>query len=585
MAKEKMVFSLSDWAAVLAGPLVLFTLAVFSGRSLTTHETVHCQNVREMLEDGDWIIPHYGGRVWLERPPLPHWLTAAVVAATGQFHAEWPYRLSAALAGTFVAALIGWIAAVWYGRAVGILAAWTFATTRIGFGYSTDAEADIFLAAIVTAVTALFVKSYWRPSSADHATSFFGLRGWDVLALFVLLGLTNFAKGLFFGMTLATIPIAAFLLGQFSGTTLKRYVWFWGWLAFALTALAWPLSAYLREPGILELWKSDYLGRLNQGYMREPAWYYLVQLPWSLFPWTPTVFVGLWLAIRRAKDSQSPERFLLVWAVLPVAFLSIPQGKHHHYLLSVIGPWCIFSALAAERAWAWLRSFPRWMRHPVTSAALVGIGLIAAAIVFRHRLAASDATIAWIILGLVLAVIPFRWALDHANRQIAAIGTFAFMAIGFLAFEYGTAAFGDSYAADRQFTLQVRQHIPPHETLYVMNEPDPLDSSWMLFYLPHNTRFLHNPSFLLAEDIADDEVWLLARGWGLRGIHAFGHPEPIFSSAFSRAYKTDPMERWALYRVKLHPDRQRVDTTNVKISPMQATGREKGPFLAPVPSL
>ena len=568
----------------MGASVIVFAIAGLSGRSITTHESVHCQNVREMLADGDWIIPHYGGRVWLERPPLPHWATAAVVAVTGQWDAEWPYRLSAALAGAWIAGLIGWIASVWYGRGIGLLAGLTFATTRIGFGYSTDAEADIFLAALVTTVTALFVKSEFVRPRTEEAPTFFGRRGWEVLALFALLGLANTAKGLFFGMILAGLPMAGFVLGQWSWATARKYVWFWGWLAFAIGATAWPIAAYLREPGVLDLWKSDYIGRLNQGYMREPVWYYVANLPWSIFPWTATALLGFITAARGSRNAASPERFLLCWAVLPIAFLTVPQGKHHHYLLPVIGPWCVLSAAAAERVWAWLRGYPAWLRHPITTAVLTAIACGAAAYGFRGRIAASDATLAILIGLMVLYAAGFRWAIDHRERRIAAAGTCAFIALGFLIFEYGTAAFGDSYVSDRALVQQVQERVPANVPLYVVNDPEPLDSSWMLFYLKGDTRLLHNLSFLLADEIQEREVWVLGRGWGMRGVEEYGKAETVVESALSRSLKKDPMERWALYRVTLHPDRPRVRADSVKINPMQATGRAAGPFLKPVPS-
>src|SRR5262249_61538522 len=64
-----------DLALLAACCAVLSAFPLLFDRTLSTHETVHCQNVREMRADGDWVIPHYGGRPWLERPPLPFWLT------------------------------------------------------------------------------------------------------------------------------------------------------------------------------------------------------------------------------------------------------------------------------------------------------------------------------------------------------------------------------------------------------------------------------------------------------------------------------------------------------------------------------
>src|SRR5437016_4709213 len=86
-----------DYALLVAFSLVLCSVPLFSERTLTTHETVHCQNAREMRADGDWIIPHYGARPWLERPPLPFWITMGLVELLGDRPIS--YRLAALLFG------------------------------------------------------------------------------------------------------------------------------------------------------------------------------------------------------------------------------------------------------------------------------------------------------------------------------------------------------------------------------------------------------------------------------------------------------------------------------------------------------
>src|SRR5438874_4487447 len=98
--------------------LILFSFPLFNNRVLTTHETVHCQNVREMIQDGDWIIPHYGGRVWMERPPLPFWITVAFVETFGDNPLA--YRLPPLVLGLWCVLLTAWMASVWYGRVIGL---------------------------------------------------------------------------------------------------------------------------------------------------------------------------------------------------------------------------------------------------------------------------------------------------------------------------------------------------------------------------------------------------------------------------------------------------------------------------------
>lgn len=570
---------------LFAASLVFFAIASFSGRSITTHEAVHCENVREMLLDHDWVIPHYGGREWLERPPLPHWATAAVVGLFGDPAAEWTYRLAAALAGALIVAEIGWIASLWFGSGIGLLSGAIFATTRTGFAYATGSECDIFLAAVVTTAVTLVVRLEFALPKPVKAETFLGGRRWEVPAFFLMLGLTNTAKGLFFGMSLGIMSVAGFLLGRWSWESLRRYVWLWGWLIFIAAAVAWPFAAMVRVPGVTELWESDYLGRLNSGFLREPAWYYLAALPWCLFPWSITAVLGFVDVARGARDSQSPQRFLLAWAVLPIAFLTIPQGKHHHYLLAVLAPWCILSAVASEKAWRWLCSFPVWVKHPITSAALALAACGASVVIFRGRIEASDAQlIALSFLASGFAAV-FRWALNRPQPRLAAMWTCGLIGLGCLVFEGVSAAIGDSYRADRVFVAQVEARVPQNETVLVVNDgDDPLDASWMLFYLQSRSHLLHNLSYLWDESITNPDVWVVGRGLKMQELPKYGRIEEVARSEFSRSLKRNPQECWTLYRVHLPADRPRISTRDVPISPLQATGRARGPLLTPVPA-
>jgi 4-amino-4-deoxy-L-arabinose transferase-like glycosyltransferase len=147
---------------------LLYGFLMVDRRVLNPHETVHCQNVREMLRDGDWIIPHYGGRPWLERPPLPHWLTAASVALFND-SGEWCYRLSCALAAVFLVLLVASTAAMWYGRGIGLLSGAAL-TTMLDFKhYATAPECDMLLNLLVTTAMCLFARLEFarRPAAPD----------------------------------------------------------------------------------------------------------------------------------------------------------------------------------------------------------------------------------------------------------------------------------------------------------------------------------------------------------------------------------------------------------------------------------
>src|SRR5579862_2743312 len=168
-----------DYGLLMLFCLVLFSFPLINNRVLTTHETVHCQNIREMMQGGDWVIPHYGGRVWMERPPLPFWITAGFVEILGDSPAV--YRLPPLVLGWWCVLLVAWLGSVWYGRGIGLAAGLILATMREFTHYATGAEADIFLCAIVTSALALFVYLEFRRRPADgESVGFLGRRPWRV---------------------------------------------------------------------------------------------------------------------------------------------------------------------------------------------------------------------------------------------------------------------------------------------------------------------------------------------------------------------------------------------------------------------
>src|SRR5579862_6624405 len=67
---------------------------------------------REMIETGDWTVPHFWYLPHLDKPPLTYWLVALSMKTFGQN--EWAVRLPVALAG-----ISGVWAAFLLGRSLG----------------------------------------------------------------------------------------------------------------------------------------------------------------------------------------------------------------------------------------------------------------------------------------------------------------------------------------------------------------------------------------------------------------------------------------------------------------------------------
>jgi 4-amino-4-deoxy-L-arabinose transferase-like glycosyltransferase len=515
-----------DYALLSLFSLILFSFPIFNNRVLTTHETVHCQNVREMIQGGDWIIPHYGGRVWMERPPLPFWITAAFVQVLGDTPAV--YRLPPLVLGWWCTMLVAWIASIFYGRSIGLASGLILATMHEFTHYSTGAEADMFLCAIVTSCIALFVHLEFarRPAEAE-SVRLVGPRPLAVLAFFLVLGLTNLAKGLFFGSIFVCLPCAVFLLWNANFRVVRRYFWLPGWLGYLAVGFAWALAAYCQYPDVIDFWKHDYGGRVNQGYMREPIWYYLAQWPLVVFPWPILVVIGFVATRTKAiRFSASPERFLWCWGLAPIVFFSLLQGKHHHYLLQTIAPWAVLGAIGTARLF-------ELMRRPHATYQINYLRWLAAA---------------------CLLLIGVYWA-TYGLRTV----------------------YWDRYREDSRFLKESASVVPARERILVMDDDAPLNASWLLFYLEGRARLLHNITFLRAADIHENEVFLIARKKQEPALAQYGTFERVLFSERSR-YENGPEDRYALYHLQFRTDLERVGGP-IPISPLQATGRAEGPYL------
>ena len=99
-----------DCLLLAAFGLVLFGYGLISGKPLTMHEARLPQLSREMFEAGRWLLPHSGERPWLERPPLPHWVTLAVGHVVGRLDAVWIVRIAPVVMGTLMLVVVGWTA-------------------------------------------------------------------------------------------------------------------------------------------------------------------------------------------------------------------------------------------------------------------------------------------------------------------------------------------------------------------------------------------------------------------------------------------------------------------------------------------
>lgn len=572
---------------------LLFGYSMIGGRPLTMHEARLPQTTREMTASDDWqdwIVPKSGGRPWVERPPLPHWIVAAITAPLGGQNEVWKVRLPSALAGLFCTLLLASMTTRLFGRQTGLLAGFIQATTFEFFSYSWLAEDDIFLAAIIYSALAVFLKLEFPTNSASSddenaipeiekiSINPFGKRGLWVLLLFVLLGLTNMAKGLVFGTVMALIPIAGYLLLNFNWRRIMRYVWIPGWAVFAVVALWWPFAAQKISPGSYDIWHYDLFGRLNKGYLAQPIYYYAQNLPGIIAPWTPFAVLGLIITAKAALKKKE-LRFVWCWAVLTIIIFSIPQSKHHHYLLHITGAWAILSAFGLRWFWEKIANLPKIITNPLTGLIIGACGLVPLWLI-RDKFGFS---LNWLIaLSIfILCAVFVLFAAMRARRSSLALTSLLLGFAGIAAFLHSfIAPVTDQTIEDTKFLQAVADKVPENTPLLI-NGSGSMDFFREMFYLPMSAELLHNETYLMQKKYVNKTIYIVDRSSREQKLAAYGKVELISQSVRSRR-ENEHGGKLTLFKVQISSTLKTYEF--IPVNPMQAMSREDGPYLGHNPA-
>ena len=294
---------------------------------------------------------------------------------------------------------------------------------------------------------------------------FLGKRPSPTLLFFILLGLTNLAKGPLVGAAPIIVVICVYLVWNGDLGRIRHYTWLWGLVVFLALTVAWPYWAQRRYPDIWDNWAFDYLGRSGGAaapaahQWDQPWWYYPEMLMLALAPWTWATLIGLISTAGRAwRVPRSPERFLWTWAMVSLIVLSLPARKHHHYLVPVIAPWAILSALGLVAVEAWFkqgRGFRPCVPRLGFAAIVIGFAGIAA----------------WVQITI-------------AGQDPATLAEMAFL-------------------------RQIPALVPSTESVWINADVDSLAFFRLQFTLRCPQRLLHNLSFLRDRDITAPAVYLI----------------------------------------------------------------------------
>ena len=426
-------------------------------------EPRYAQTSRQMLQSGDWVVPHYLDLVRTAKPALIYWCqaTAMKLCGTAGPAANFAARLPSAVA---ITVLLVVLSAVLWRRLGSQRTLWTvtiFATSGLTIAAAKVCITDAVLL-LWTTVAQLCLYAAWR-----------GRGTWPVVVVWaVMVGLAGLTKGpVILGMQAVTLvalgllrlldrwrpptpaagdqPPAAAATPRTGRPILKVVV---GVGIAVAIVLPWVLMVNARATMsaggtfVGTAIKHDVWDRMMTPLEQHagPPGYYFASVWATFFPWSLLLPLAIGLGVHRRADPRT--RFALAAVVGPWVLLECVRTKLPHYLLPAFPPLAFLTADALVRClngeiadlrgkpfkvavsiWAvviaavasapWLAAL-RTSDLPVGPMVVMSVGGAAftaavAALVWRERLAATAALLA--VGSLAIVAVVYGLYLPRAN--------------------------------------------------------------------------------------------------------------------------------------------------------------------------
>ncbi len=304
-------------------------------------EPRYAQVTREMVTGGDWVLMHFNGQVYPDKPPLFFWLVALSSFAWQGF-SSFAVRFPAAIFGTLTVLLTYFLGRQLYSARAAFLSALVVATS-VQFAYlSMRANLDTTLAFFTTASMACFWMWYRGREGNRHP--------WIILGLYVGMALATLTKGPV-GFIFPVLVCLAYLAIRKDWRAVREMRLPSGLALLVAMVLAWYIPALTRggENYFSATFFKHTIARYAEGWSHpQPVYYYLYNFPFNFLPWTFFLPAAIAHGVSREMAGKRQEfLFLLIWCIVIFLFFSFAKSKRGLYLIPLFPA----SALMGGKLW------------------------------------------------------------------------------------------------------------------------------------------------------------------------------------------------------------------------------------------
>jgi 4-amino-4-deoxy-L-arabinose transferase-like glycosyltransferase len=323
---------------VVGGCILLFFAGLSTWGFIDPGDGYFSEAAREMIERGNYIVPHLNYQIYFSKPILIFWMIIASYKLFGTN--EFAARFSSAALAMLASVVTYWCTRCIFNKRTGLIAALALSTSPLVITFARMSLIDMGFASLLgialmsTAMT-LFTSSR---------------RWWSVI--YVSLALALLDKGpaaiVMYGLGMSAFLIALRPSKSNFREILKRLNVVPGVLLTAAVAVPWYAAVAIATHG---LWTQVFFLFENFGRFtghtnhRNPLWwFYLPVVAYGFFPWMmflPGAWINpmkaAWDRWRRPQFESAPadnaELLFACWSVAVLVFFSLSLTKLQTYVL------------------------------------------------------------------------------------------------------------------------------------------------------------------------------------------------------------------------------------------------------------
>jgi 4-amino-4-deoxy-L-arabinose transferase-like glycosyltransferase len=299
---------------------------------IPSDEGRYAEIAREMLVNGNWIVPRYNGYLYFEKPPLQMWATALTFQVFGL--GEWQARLWTGLTSFFSILLVGFTVYKVWGIRAGTITALVLASSPLwiigGHFNSLDMGIAFFMsAALCSLILALHATEKSREEQLWMLTC------WAMMALSVL------SKGLI-GIVLPGLVLIIYSITGKDSHSWKRMYWLRGAFTFFLITTPWfVLIAHQHASFIDFFFIHEHFERFTKNeHQRSAPWHFFIPLILiGILPWLLHLPRALLIGFKSRQghsNSFKPLWLCFTWVICITVFFSLSNSKLPGYIFPVI---------------------------------------------------------------------------------------------------------------------------------------------------------------------------------------------------------------------------------------------------------